>query len=145
MLMAGLTEMKLFIYIPTYNRPNAIRAQLSALAPQVANHKDRVRVLVSDNASPHGIYDDLQKEFGTDYIRFRKNAGNIGGNANIMLGFVFAKSDEFLWILSDNDIVTPTAIEYLISQLRTDIDFICAAEDIEEEEEIIYDWKEFLQ
>lgn len=134
--------MNLFIYIPTYNRPEAIRAQLAALMPQVAKHKGSVRVLVSDNASTHGIYDNLRKEFSTDYISFRRNPGNIDANANIALGFVFARPDEFLWILSDNDIVAENTIELLMPKLREDIDFFSIWDQVKEEKKVTYYWKD---
>ena len=135
-------SMNLFIYIPTYNRPKAIRAQLAALMPQVAKHKDRVRVLVSDNTSSHSVYDDLRKEFSTDNINFRRNPGNIDGNANIILGFVFARPDEFLWMLSDNDIVAENTIDLLMPNLREDIDFLSIWDQVKEEKKITYYWKD---
>lgn len=133
--------MNLFIYIPTYNRPGALRTQLVVLAKQAFRFKNRVRILISDNASPNNTYEELVKEFSTENLRFRRNPGNIGGNANIALGFVFANRDEFLWILSDNDIVTTDAVEYILSHISDDIDFYYLAEGLEEEQEIFYDWK----
>jgi len=134
--------MNLFIYIPTYNRPKAIRAQLAALMPQINRYKDRIRILVSDNASSHGIYDDLRKEFDADNISFRRNPGNIDANANIALGFIFARPDEFLWILSDNDIVAGNAIEHLMLNLEEDIDFFSIHDRVKEEKKVTYYWKD---
>ena len=116
--------MKLFIYIPTYNRPKEIRRQLEVLIPQVNKHKDRVRLIVNDNASPNGINDELPFLYSSENIIFMKNCGNIGGNGNILLGFVFARADEFLWLLSDNDLVTENAVETLLHELDENIDFI---------------------
>jgi GT2 family glycosyltransferase len=105
----------LFIYIPTYNRPKAIRTQLCALAPQVAKHQSRVRVLVIDNASSDYSFDEIIDDFSIyKNIKFQRNCGNIGGNGAIALGFAFAQADEFLWILSDHDIVTASALDYLL-------------------------------
>ena len=53
----------LFIYIPTYNRPEAIQMQLRALAPQVARYPSKVRVLVNDNASENFSFDEMVKDF----------------------------------------------------------------------------------
>ena len=108
---------KLFIYIPTYNRPQAIRKQLEVLYPQIIKHDKHVRVLINDNGTPEGKNDNLLDDFKAQNIELRKNPGNIGICANIALGFVFAKDDEHLWILSDNDIIKPDALDYLFAEI----------------------------
>lgn len=137
---SGLSKKKLFIYIPSFNRPNALKMQLAALSVQVAKHNDHVRVLVSDNATPNDAYAELEKQFATDDIVFRKNPGNIDGNANIALGFAFARQEEFLWILSDNDIVTVGALDYLLAHANNEFDFIYFDPDIQNEFVVQYDW-----
>jgi len=134
--------MKLFIYIPTYNRPLAVRAQLTALVPQVIKHKDCVRLLVNDNASPGGVNDDLSEQFRAENAKFTSNGDNIGVNGNIALGFVFARPDEFLWILSDNDIVTDNAVELLLPYLKDDIDFVSIDGEVKEEKRMRYNWED---
>jgi hypothetical protein len=69
-----------------------------------------------------------------------KNCDNIGANANIALGFVFAKPDEFLWILSDHDIVKEDAVSLLLSNLSSELDFISLDPDTKEEKILSYDW-----
>jgi glycosyltransferase involved in cell wall biosynthesis len=132
--------MKLFIYVPTYNRPKALRSQLASLAEQAAKYKERVRILVSDNASPNDAYAGLVEEFSADSVCFRKNPANIGGNANIALGFVFAHPDEFLWILSDNDFVAPGAIEFILEHLSEEVDFVSLTPQAQEIETIVQHW-----
>lgn len=103
----------LFVYIPTYNRPSALRRQLDALTAQVGDWPGRVRILVSDNASPEFTDADataLAQDYG---VEVRRNAGNLQANANIALGFVFARSDEYLWILSDNDTLHAGALKII--------------------------------
>jgi len=73
-------------------------------------------------------------------VEVRRNGGNIGGNGNIALGFVFAQPDEFLWILSDNDIVLPNAVAYLLSVLDSDFDFYCFVSNAESEKDVQHDW-----
>lgn len=133
---------KLFIYIPTYNRPDALRQQLSVILPQVINESDGVRILVNDNASSKPLLDIYEKYSEFKNIEFRTNCGNIGGNANIALGFVFAKADEFLWILSDNDIVSDNAISYLLSHLDSKIDFYCFNDTVDSPKELDYNWSD---
>ncbi len=118
------TRMNLFIYIPSFNRPKALEKQLTLLSEQTAKHKDQVRILVSDNSSPSNAYAMLEEKFSVSNISFRRNPGNIGGNANIALGFTFARQNEFLWILSDNDFVNPNSIKFLLNNLIDNVDFI---------------------
>jgi len=132
---------KLFIYLPTYNRPESLRRQLSALLPQVEKFPQAVRVLICDNDSSKYTQEELLDELPVlKNVELRRNGGNIGGNGNIALGFVFAQPDEFLWILSDNDIVLPNAVAYLLSVLDSDFDFYCFVSNAESEKDIQHDW-----
>ncbi len=132
---------KLFIYLPTYNRPESLRLQLSALLPQVAQFPQYVRVLICDNDSSKYDMEDVLVGFpALPNVEIRRNGGNIGGNGNIALGFVFAKADEFLWILSDNDILSPNAVAYVLSALSTDFDFYCFVNGAELEKDLDHDW-----
>ncbi len=133
---------KLFIYLPTYNRPKSLGKQLSILIPQVENLKEEVRVLISDNDSSKYTAKDLLQEFAhLENVEIRQNGGNIGANANIALGFAFARPDEFLWILSDNDIISPNAVSYILSCLDKKVDFYCFVNDIETMSEKNYNWQ----
>jgi len=132
---------KLFIYLPTYNRPDALRRQLSALLPQVEKFPEDVRVLISDNDSTKYSQEELRREIPIlQNVEIRRNGGNIGGNGNIALGFVFAQPNEFLWILSDNDIVSPNAVDYLLSVLNSEFDFYCFVSNAESEKDVYHDW-----
>jgi GT2 family glycosyltransferase len=116
---------QLLIYIPTFNRPDALTKQLSSLVPQIARYQENVRVIVRDNCSDNDALSVLKiKYHDHKNIFFEENFGNIGGNANIALGFIFAKKDEFLWILSDNDLISHNAIENLMEILNLRIDFV---------------------
>lgn len=123
---------RLFIYIPTYNRPQFIRQQLDLLVPQVLRRPDRVRLLVNDNCSPFGINDSLNSEYFGTNISFRKNSGNIGGNANIAIGYTFAHSDEFLWILGDDDHVSPGVVDLILNLISPEVDLIMASHSVKE-------------
>ena len=56
------------------------------------------------------------------------------------MGFVDAKKNEFLWILSDNDIVSPHAIKYILMNLDTSIDFFSFVNSENEAVDVIHDW-----
>ncbi|MES2535065.1 MAG: glycosyltransferase [Pseudomonadota bacterium] len=137
---------KLFVYIPTYNRPQAIRAQLKALAPQALNYPENFRILINDNSSLSANFQDLAEEYRhIKNIEFRTNSGNIGANANIALGFVFARAGEFLWILSDNDIVAEGAVTTILDAINYEVDFYCFVDSTPKCNEVDLEWKNGCQ
>jgi glycosyltransferase involved in cell wall biosynthesis len=141
-----MSENKLFIYIPTYNRPAALKVQLQKLALQVERNSTSVRVLVSDNCSDTYSIEEIESDFRQfKTISFRKNGGNIGGNANIALGFIFSRPGEFLWILSDNDIVCDDAVDYILHILDEKIDFYCFNDAIDQPKVVPHEWREGWQ
>jgi hypothetical protein len=110
------THPTLFIYIPTYNRPTSLRRQLDALTSQRGDWPGHVRILVNDNSSPWFSDEaaaSMRREYG---VEVRSNLGNIQANANIALAFVFARPHEYLWILSDDDIVREGALQAIATQ-----------------------------
>lgn len=133
---------KLFIYIPTFNRPKSLETQLSVLAPQVKKFSRNVRIVVNDNNSSKNIEHLIKKYNSFKNINFIANPGNIGGNANISLGFIFAESNEFLWILSDNDIVTENSVSYILNNINYQIDFLIFNYDVDKEKEIQFNLKD---
>ncbi len=114
---------KLLIYIPTFNRHELILNQLKLLAIEIAE-KSNVRVVVSDNSEKSANSAELNN-FCNEHERFQynRNNGNIGANANFLLGYAQANEDEVLWILADDTTVKPGAISYLLSKLDSSIEF----------------------
>jgi len=139
----GTSEPALLIYIPTYNRPLALRRQLDALSAQRGDWPGTIRVLVSDNASPkwpNGEAQTLAAEYG---IEVRRNGANIHGNANIALGFVFARREEYLWILSDDDTVGGGALKAIACEgLSGDPDAIALDSRVAEPATTVREWRE---
>ena len=71
---------------------------------------------MNDNASPT-FSDEAAASMGREYgIEVRSNLGNVQANANIALGFVFARPQEYLWILADDDIVCEGALQAIATQ-----------------------------
>ena len=114
----------LFIYIPTFNRVKLLERQLEALSSQLVDFPGRVRILVSINDASNLEYDSLMGKYSCENIFFRENPGNLGGNPNITLGFIFARIDEFLWILSDDDMVLPDSLQEIFSAIGNHLDII---------------------
>jgi glycosyltransferase involved in cell wall biosynthesis len=121
--MVDKSSGKLCIYIPSYRRSDLLERQLKELVPQIAKFLGVVRVLVSLN-EVDDLYQNVIEAYQSEQIKFRFNPGNIGGNANITLAFVFAEPDEFLWILSDDDMITENALDYIIPSLDCSYDLV---------------------
>ncbi|MCL5886997.1 MAG: glycosyltransferase family 2 protein [Actinobacteria bacterium] len=134
--------MNLFIYIPTYNRPNALIRQLASIEAQRADWPGKLRVLVSDNASPLISDDDLASYAKRFDVEVRRNPANLGGNANIALGFLFADLDEHLWVLGDDDELDPRALSY-IAQFGSggQADAIVLTPGVDEVTDVVHEWK----
>ena len=116
----------LTIYIPTYRRPDALRLQVSELTKQLryldGPSRDSVRVHVRLNgARDHdpcllGELEQLVEGLGN--FCFVVNSVNVGGNANIAMGFTVASSEGYLWTLSDNDLIRPSLLADILKALR---------------------------
>ena len=106
----------LTIAIPTYSRSNYLAQLLSALVPQLVDTPN-VELIISDNASPDdtpALVDDFRKNgLQLTYIR---NGTNIGPDANFLQCFERANG-KYVWIVGDDDIVLPTAIEKILKHL----------------------------
>lgn len=103
------------IYIPTYENQVGALSQVLELRRQDALLTDpswsSLRVVVSINGS---TYETEKLEIAGAHVIQRPT--NLGGDANIALGFVEATERDLLWVLSDNDPVSPNALA-LINQV----------------------------
>lgn len=94
-------EILLGICIPTYNRKDALKANID-------NLEDRLSwldftIYISDNASDDGTQQtiaDLQAKYGN--IVYSRNDQNLGSNKNIRLALGMSRS-RFSWLIGDDD------------------------------------------
>jgi glycosyltransferase involved in cell wall biosynthesis len=101
--------MRLTIYIPTFQRPE-LRTCLDSILPQLT---DDCRLIVSDN-DPQQSARPLCQDHRILYIY---NHLNVGADANCLRGITSA-STEYVWVLGDDDIVLPGAIEATLDMLQ---------------------------
>ena len=130
------------IYIPTYNRPKSLYRQIKTITSQISNI-DNIRIVVNDNNSSNNCNDYIKHEFKN--IEYNKNIYNIGGNANILLGFLIAKMNEFLWILSDDDLLNIDSIKNIYDNIKEEYDFIYVSNVNEAKEINITDSDEYIK
>lgn len=139
--MSEASDTTLLVYIPTYNRPDSLRKQVSALVSQRSDWPGCIRILVSDNASDAYTAEAVEA-IATEFdVEVRRNSGNIGANANISLGFVLARDEMYLWILSDNDTIAPGALLFIAENGLDDAsDAIVFSTKIHEVADVAHTW-----
>jgi glycosyltransferase involved in cell wall biosynthesis len=108
--------MKLTIAIPTYNRNEILKENLTKLLPQVT---DECRVIIFDNCSDTPVEDtvkDLLEDNPLIDISVVRNRYNVGMTANILKCFEVCP-DPWLWVLGDDDEVTDGAVARILSDI----------------------------
>jgi glycosyltransferase involved in cell wall biosynthesis len=103
----------LTIAIPTYNRATKLRAQLERLLPQL--HPE-VRVCVYDNASTDDTRQVVEPFLSKGVFYFCAGF-NGGGNLNFLRCFEGCET-EWLWILSDDDQISATAVKDAVELVK---------------------------
>lgn len=119
----------LTIAIPTYNRASYLGSQLERLCAQ---NNERVAVLVSDNGSTDNTTEVVQTYRGRmSNLFYIRNHDNIGFDRNL-LKLYEACSSEYIWFLSDDDVVHADAVArvlvFLSEYKPTVVTFGCRAE-----------------
>ena len=117
----------LSICIPTYNRVGYLRECLDSIITQDEFNIQEIEIVISDNAST----DDttiLVQEYTGKYpnIIYHRNTENIGAIRNIMNLPNFANG-EYIWYLSDDDMLSPIAFSEslpILRQMKIDF-FLC--------------------
>ncbi|RSL16391.1 glycosyltransferase involved in cell wall biosynthesis [Edaphobacter aggregans] len=107
----------LSISIPTYNRSVFLDELLSCLLDQCVSNP-KIELLISDNDSsdetPNIVKAYIDRGLEICYLR---NASNIGADRNFLQCFERARG-KYVWIIGDDDVVTPGAIKKIIAYLE---------------------------
>ncbi len=116
----------LSLCIPTYNRSRLLSESLRAILSQIdASAAAQVEVVVMDNASPDDtpqVVAQAQAEFPLAPVRVVRHRENIGADANFRAAVEQAQG-EFVYLLSDDDVLLPGAVNRLLSLIRAHPDF----------------------
>jgi abequosyltransferase len=107
----------LSIAIPTYNRAVFLRELLDELLPQLSPGLP-VEVIISDNCSTDETEATVRSfvERGLR-VRYLRNDGNIGADANILQCFESA-SGRYVWVVGDDDILIDKTISKVLHLLN---------------------------
>jgi glycosyltransferase involved in cell wall biosynthesis len=114
---------KLSICIPTYNRADFLEESLSAIAIALSTCSDsnRIEVVILDNDSKDHTQKLVQNFIDKKHIdiKYFKNESNIGWK-NVIKVIDYALGD-YVWIVSDDDLVTKDSISNIVNFLNKDI------------------------
>lgn len=111
------------IVIVTYNRLNLLQEVIEALRLQTYKNN---QIIVINNGSTDNTLDWL--ELQKDIITITQE--NLGGAGGFFTGMKYVAENEYkyCWIMDDDVICNPTALEELITayQIKNDIGFVCS-------------------
>jgi hypothetical protein len=80
--------------------------------------KEQIYIIVSDNHSTQEEYLNVERFCNSlSNFRYHKNCSNLSANPNILNGFLYCNLAEYLWILSDDDLLKKDAVEKVIDTL----------------------------
>jgi len=109
--------MILSIAIPTYNRPEKVKATILMLLPQVNNE---AKIVIFDNHSDTNIQNYLAAQLGDDILQnitVIRHQVNIGADANFARCFELCDT-EYVWLLGDDDKVEPDAVNKILAEIK---------------------------
>jgi len=116
----------LSLCVPTYNRAALLGQSLDAAFSQIGPEEAaRLEVLVVDNASSDGtpgVIEEAGRRSPHVPLRYLRNPENLGADGNFLRAIQMARGD-FVYLLSDDDILLPGAVARLISLIRDHPDF----------------------
>lgn len=102
--------MKLSICIPTFNRSQHLTNCLQSIVANEARRTLSFEVCVSDNGSTDDTAQVVRRAQANLDIKYHRNTRNLGIPRNF-LNVVEMASGEFAWLLGDDDLLVPCALE----------------------------------
>jgi abequosyltransferase len=109
------------ICIPTYNRASLLKETLYSVVSQC----DRwildigIEIVVSDNCSTDNTKSTVEEyQANFKYLKYFKNDNNIGMVKNLVKVATYA-SGEYIWFLSDDDILSVEAIKRVFKEIKS--------------------------
>lgn len=109
-------KLKICAIVVTYNRKEMLLQCLNALKAQ--KYKD-FDVLIVDNASTDGTREFIE-QYLTSNIFYINTGANLGGSGGFYYGMkcAYERGYDWLWIMDDDVVPTPTALGELVAHLK---------------------------
>lgn len=113
--------MKLSICIATYNRGSVIGETLECILPQLS---DECELVIADGASPDNTQAVVESyQARSPHLRYVRLSEK-GGVDQDYCKCVEAAQGEFCWLMTDDDVIVPDAVELILSKLRDGLDLV---------------------
>ncbi|WP_135211580.1 glycosyltransferase [Vitreimonas flagellata] len=107
---------RLSLCITTYNRASWLSAALANLSRLWPNAHDEVEIVVCDNASTDNTAEIVAPYLGREDFTYVRNPVNVGMLGNLR-ETALAANGEYVWILGDDDLLVPGAIEKVLAAI----------------------------
>lgn len=107
---------RLSICIPNYNRPDFLLKNLDELGKQAS---ESIEVVVSDDCSPENVdhvIKIIKKQHPKLKLVYKRQKKNLGFDLNV-LEVVRMASGQYCWLLSNDDVVMPNALNTVLKFL----------------------------
>ena len=118
--MSTIQDYKLLtIIIPTYNRCREVKENIEITLPQILEHKDKVRLYISDNASTDDTEKMIEKytDQYPDLVFYYRQPKNITASPNFNHA-VHAVNSDYVHILGDDDLLMPFTISVFLDLIE---------------------------
>ena len=121
---------QLSICIPTYNRLQFLKQSLVAITSQINDdNSSKIEIIISDNSSTDGTEAYLESFIAKNSsisIKYFRQDSNVGADSNF-LKVIDLSMGEFVYLVSDDDILLPGAIDKLLNciNFNSSLDAIC--------------------
>ena len=108
----------LSVCISTYQRADWLALALRNLVRVWPQPRAEVEIVICDNSSPDHTPEVVEPYLSRADVRYIRNRRNVGMLGNMRVTAQEARG-EYVWILGDDDLLVPGAIETVLSALRT--------------------------
>lgn len=109
----------LSICIPTYNRKNKLKRLIDSISAQSNGIEDKIQVCISDNGSRDGTPKYISALKLPFDIKLNVKEKNGGFDRNV-IDALYMGTGRYLWLMGDDEWVTPNALAKLIDFLEED-------------------------
>jgi len=118
-----MSQKLLSICIPTYNREDSLKRLLDDLVLQALEFRQEIEICISNNHSVDNTREVVmifKKQF-PDLIKYNENEENLGFDKNLLEVIIMAEG-EFVWTLSDDDLIIKNGLREIIKFIKENKD-----------------------
>ncbi len=122
-----MNDLLLSFCLPTYKRPEFLLKAVESILKASAEYFDNVQLVITDDSTDDTndwVIEQIRNRIKN--LKYIKNATNLGIDGNI-LNAVDSSDGEFVWILGEDDLVSPDAVNTFFEiPNREEYGFICS-------------------